>query len=351
MSALEIDHVTVFQSGVDEYVAYRIPAVETAPDGTLLAFAEARKRNLGDPGHEGQEIDLVLRRSSDGGVTWSRMQVIEAPGDFWSAANPATVVDRDRGRIWLMYVRCRPGAGSGVARPRTDDVRNLARTSDDNGRTWSEPIDLTEVFRDLHDDRWRCTIPGPGGAVQDRGGRLVFPCWKCEPRENFAVISTDHGRTWKRSDFVPGSVHGNENQLVVLSDGHLLMDIRQSEGEHRWFTRSDDGGTTWTAPRVGIAVSPVACAIKRVPLLFGGRKQEGVLWTGPGGPGRRNLIARVSRDDGLTFDGPRLICASMAAYSDLTVLEDGTAGVLWEKGKESPYETLTFTVLPTGSLV
>jgi sialidase-1 len=99
-------HVDVYVSGKDGYTGYRIPAIETAPDGSLLAFAEARKHNLSDPGGKGQEIDLVLKRSTDGGATWSAMKLIEHSGEFWSSANPATVVDRGNGRVWVFYLRC-----------------------------------------------------------------------------------------------------------------------------------------------------------------------------------------------------------------------------------------------------
>ncbi len=91
----------VFVSGIDGYHTYRIPAIETAPDGSLLAFAEARKYSAADPGSEKQEIHLVFKRSTDNGVTWSRMKIIEDPGELCSAANPATLVDHSNSRVWL----------------------------------------------------------------------------------------------------------------------------------------------------------------------------------------------------------------------------------------------------------
>ena len=157
-----LKHVDVFTSGTGGYAGYRIPAIETAADGSLLALAEARKHDLQDPGGKGQEIDLVLKRSTDGGATWSTMRVIEHSGEFFSSANPATVVDRQSGRVWLFYLRCKPGRGTFAARPGTDDVMNLARYSDDHGRTWSEPIDQTAVARDMKDKQWRISVPGPG---------------------------------------------------------------------------------------------------------------------------------------------------------------------------------------------
>jgi len=97
--------------------AARIPAIETAPDGSLLAFAEARKYTLDDPGFGKQDIDLVLRRSTDQGQTWSPMRVIEDPGELWSAANPTTVVDRQTGQVWVFYLRCKPARNTDTARP------------------------------------------------------------------------------------------------------------------------------------------------------------------------------------------------------------------------------------------
>jgi sialidase-1 len=342
-AAAPIENADVFVERVGGYFAYRIPALETAQDGTLLAFAEARKYNLEDPGFGRQDIDLVLRRSTDGGRTWEPMQVIEDPGELWSAANPATVVDRTNGRVWLLYLRCKPQRNTHTARPGTDDSQVLARTSDDAGRTWSEPIDLTAVSRDFADPKWRVSVVGPGGMIQDRKGRLVAAIWKFEPFGNFALISGDHGKTWHRSAFVPGS--GDECQLVELTDGRLLMDIRQGKGPHRHLSTSRDGGETWSKPRPGVTVSPVACAIERYTSKAGGDDRDRILWTGPKGPGRQNLVVRISYDEGETFPVERPIAAGHAAYSDLSILKDRSVGVLWERGADHGYQTITFTRL------
>lgn len=342
-----LKHVDVFVSGKDGYVGYRIPAIETAPDGSLLAFAEARKYNFSDPGGKGQDIDLVLKRSTDGGATWSVMKIIEDSGKFWSSANPATVVDRQTGRIWVFYLRCKPGRNTDAARPGTDDAANLARTSDDNGVTWSEPIDQTKVARDMADPQWRISVPGPGGAIQDRKGRLIVPMWKVAPWGGFAIFSEDHGRTWQRGAIVPGKQGGDEDQLVELSDGRILLDIRQHGGPHRWMATSSDGGRTWSAPRPGVPVTPVCCAIERYTRKSAGDDCDRIVWTGPAGPGRSKLVVRTSVDEGLTFPYERVISEGPAAYSDLTVLKDKSVGVLWERGN---YRFITFTRLDRDSL-
>ena len=337
-----LKHVDVFISGADGYVAYRIPGIETAPDGSLLAFAEGRKYNLRDPGRKGQEIDLVLKRSTDGGNTWSAMKVIENSGEFWSSANPATVVDRQHGRVWVFYIRCKPHRNTDRARPGTDDVVNLARYSDDNGMNWTEPIDHTNVARNMADGNWRISVPGPGGAVQDRHGRLVVPMWKTAPKAAFAMFSEDHGRTWQRGAMVPGEQGGDEDQLVELADGDLLVDIRQVDGPNRWMATSHDGGRTWSAPRSGQMVTKVCCAMERYTLKSAGDDRNRILWTGPKGPGRNRLIVRTSYDEGLSFTNERLIADEPAAYSDLTILKDMSVGVLWERGN---YRSIAFTRL------
>jgi len=96
------------------------------------------------------------------------MTLLEHAGEFWSAANPATVVDRSNGRLWVVYLRSRPGCSTDTSRPGTDDMQTIARWSDNSGQSWSEPVDLTAVGRDLNDKAWRASVPGPGGAIQTR---------------------------------------------------------------------------------------------------------------------------------------------------------------------------------------
>jgi sialidase-1 len=144
---------------------------------------------------------------------------------------------------------------------------------------------------------------------------------------------------------VPGGEIGNEAELVELADGRVLFDIRQPSGPHRYRAVSADGGKTWSKPRPGEAVSPVACAIERWTLESAGAKRNRIVWTGPKGPKRTNLVARISYDEGRTFPVERQISTRHAAYSDLTLLPDKAVGVLWERGVERGYQFISFSRL------
>jgi len=350
-------HVDVFTSGREGYHTFRIPATATNPDGSLIAVVEGRKHNRSDPGHNDNDIDLVYKRSTDGGRSWSDLQVLDDPGDRWSACNPAAVVDRVTRQLWVFNCRTRPGRSSSTARPGTDDAQAWARYSKDNGLTWSKPVDLTQTARDV--ENWGSSFFGPGGAIQDRRGRLIVPLSRTTGRRDatgkvvggpwnaFVIYSEDHGRSWKRGGLLPKREWGNENQLVELADGRILMDVRQNAGPNRWRATSGDGGKTWVLPRSGPEVTRVACAIERYTLAAAGDDRNRILWTGPKGPGRKRLVVRISYDEGRTFTNERVISEEPAAYSDLTVLEDKSVGVLWERGG---YRAITFTRLDRGFL-
>jgi sialidase-1 len=277
------------------------------------------------------------------------MQIIEDPGALWSAANPAPILDRDTKRIWLFYLRCKPERSAvKTSRPGTDDTQLGLRWSDDNGLTWSDRIDLTSVSRDLNSTNWKSTVVGPAGVIQDRGGRLIAPAWKLLPWQNFAIFSEDHGKTWQRGGFVPGDEGGDESMLLELADGRLLMDTRQGgKGTHRWFSTSADGGKTWSARRPGLEVTPVCCAIKRWTLKSAGDDKNRIVWTGPKGPGRSNLVARVSYDESKTFGPEHMLYEGSAGYSCLSKLNDGTMGVLFEREKS---HFISLLQLPARSL-
>lgn len=180
--------------------------------------------------------------------------------------------------------------------------------------------------------------------IQTRTGRLVAPCWKFEPFMSFALYSDDQGKSWQRSSLIEG-IGGNECQLVECAGGDLLMDLRMETDKRRYQSSSRDGGTTWSDIRPGLPVTPVACAIEGYTLKASGDDRDRMIWTGPKGPDRQNLVLRISYDEGLTFPVERSISAGPAAYSDLTILKDRSVGLLWERGVTHGYQYITFTRL------
>jgi sialidase-1 len=349
-----VTHTDVFTAGTEGYHTFRIPAIVTAAGGSLLAFAEGRKENRSDPG--GGDIDLVLKRSADGGRTWSPLRILDDPGPGWAASNPTPVLDRQRRRVWVLFNRWEPGHGTGSSKPGTANNQTWARWSDNDGETWSEAVDLTRAARDY--DHWGAIFLGPGGAIQTRAGRLIVPAamrpdsfdfWisvggftgRTSLMRAYALFSDDHGATWWRGELVRAQT--DENQLVELADGAILMDARQGAGEHRWLAFSHDGGATWSDPVPGQNVTPICAAIERYSFPESNGRPGRILWTGPAGPGRRRLVVRLSEDEGQTFTAERVLYGGLAAYSDIAILADGTIGVLWERGVSQGYQYITFT--------
>ncbi len=166
-----------YTAGQDGYDTYRIPATVTTRKGTVLAFAEGRLNGAGDSGN----IDVVLRRSTDGGCTWGPLSVVAAGGGD-TRGNPAPVVDPKTGRI-VLVTSYNDGAVTeaqimrGEATPE-QSRRVFVQTSSgtEDGRSFSPPRDITPQTK-LPNWRWYAT--GPGHAVYltqgPHTGRIVIP--------------------------------------------------------------------------------------------------------------------------------------------------------------------------------
>ena len=329
----------VFVSGTEGYHTYRIPAIVLSTKGTLLAFCEGRKTGSSDAG----DIDLVLRRSSDGGKTWGKMQIVHEEGGAAkiTIGNPCPVVDRPSGTIWLPFCR--------------NNGRVFLTKSTDDGQTWAPPVELTS---DVKKPDWDWYATGPGHGIQLRSGRLLIPCdhrvrgaGKGEKTAGHSHVfySDDHGATWKLGGVTdPGM---NECESVELADGSILLSMRQYSGPKlRAFAASRDGGLSWSKPVLNPQVHCPVCqsSIQRFSLPAAG---AGVMvYSGPGGPGRTNMTVRLSRDEGKTWPVGKVIHAGPAAYSDLVTLPDGSIGCLYERGQRGSYERITFARFSVGWL-
>ena len=188
-------------------------------------------------------------------------------------------------------------------------------------------------------------VPGPGVGIQMRSGRLVIPCNHVIGAEvtNHVIYSDDHGKTWR----LGGSTDPNtdENQLVELADGSLLLNIRNyREKGHRGISMSKDGGLTWS-PVVSdpTLIEPVCMASLIRYTNSPPYTKNRLLFSNPATQTERiRMTIRVSYDEGKTWPVAKLLNAGPSGYSCLTVLPDMTIGCLYERGDRSSIEKLTF---------
>jgi sialidase-1 len=340
----------VFTSGQEGYHTFRIPATVVTPGGDVLAFAEGRKNSASDTG----DIDLVLKRSTDGGRTWSGLAVVWDDGAN-TCGNPCPVVDRQTGTIWLLLTWNRgDDAESRIIAQTSRDTRRVFVThSTDDGLNWAKPKEITDAAKLT---RWTWYATGPGAGIQiERGphrGRLVIPCDHIEAGTkryfSHVISSDDHGTTWKLGGSSPQD-QVNECEVVELTGNRLMLNMRNYDRTQR--TRqtaiSRDGGASWTDQRHAPELIEPICQASIRRFAWPADDQMGILlFSNPASTRRENMTVRLSKDDGQTWPAARLLHAGPAAYSCLVVLPDKTTGCLYECGEKSPYETITFARLP-----
>lgn len=337
-----VTQVEVYVAGQDGYHTYRIPAIVRTTKGTLLAFAEGRKHSARDWG----DIDVLVKRSADGGRTWSAQITVADFGED-TVGNPAPVVDRRTGTIWLLLTR-NPGDV-----PEKDILPGLAgptRTvwlthSRDDGRTWAPPIEITAQVKR---PEWSWYATGPVNGIQLRSGRLVIPCdhvvqADLSRRYSHVIYSDDGGRTWQLGGSAGPDC--NESTVVELSDGTLMLNMRSYAGKNRRAVSvSRDGGLTWSPPQLDEQLIEPVC---QASLIRVGRRTPAVLlFSNPASTRRINMTVKLSRDEGKSWSASRTIHEGPSAYSNLVELAGGMIGLLYERGDNSPYERITFARFP-----
>jgi sialidase-1 len=339
---VDLGEVAVFRSGEDGYHTFRIPALLRAADGALLAFCEGRKSSRQDHG----DIDLVVRRSEDGGRTWGPLQVVyEQGGDApITIGNPCPVLDAESGAIWLPFCR--------------DNRDVLVTQSSDGGRTWSAPVDITSQVKK---PGWSWYATGPGVGIQviqgKHKGRLVIPCDHREEIEgrgtkmSHAFYSDDHGRSWQLGASV--APHTDECQVAELADGSLLMNMRNywgreggkpEIGNRRAIARSTDGAATWEPLDFDLMLIEPVCqaSLIRISKETDGASAGALVFANPASTTKRErMTVRLSTDDGKSWPWALVVHAGPAAYSSLAA-DGNDVLLLYEGGEENAYETIRF---------
>jgi len=352
--ASPLDLVDVYTSGEGGYHTYRIPSLLRTPEGALLAFAEGRSASRSDAG----DIDLLVKRSADGGRTWSDAQVIWDDGPN-TCGNPCPVVDRETGTIHLLMTR---NLGHDTEREIIDQTSDGTRTvwtttSADDGRTWSTPREITDGAKP---DDWTWYATGPGVGIQlehgEHAGRLVIPCDHIEAGtkkySSHVIYSDDHGVTWRLGGSSPVD-QVNECQVVEFDDARLMLNMRNYDRSQRTraVCESRDGGMTWTGFRHDPALIEPICqaSLIRAPVA-GGR--DALLFSNPASRDARvNMTVRASFDEGQTWPIAIPVWEGPSAYSCLAPLDGGDVGLLFERGEQHPYERITFATIPGRALV
>jgi len=354
-SVVQAQPEPLFTSGQGGYTCYRIPALVAWGEGTLLSFAEGRADNCADFGN----VDILMRKSVDGGKNWSAAQVVADNGAL-QAGNPTPVLDTfdpqfPGGRLFLFY---NTGTASeydtrmGLGRRRAYYI-----TSTDQGETWSEPTEISsQIHFDVHSDRpqvdARTLAFAPGHALQFSSGtykgRIFVPTNHSTgpPQEGFkdyqtyGAFSDDHGKTWAVSEDL-GVPSSNEAMAAQIAQDELLLLVRMQNSEYRrkLLARSRDGGASWDTKWLSDELTTPMCqsAIMHCEDL------AKTFHLGPADTtARAHLTLWSSTDKGRSWQVEQEVFEGSSAYSDLVYLGNGRLGVFYER---NDYEEIVFEVV------
>jgi sialidase-1 len=360
-----LEKADLFESGKDGYVLYRIPGIVVTAKGTVLAYCEARKSDKGDWG----TIDILLRRSTDGGKTFGEPQKIaDVPGP--KTKNPVALAQKLADPADVTYNNPVAFVDQQASSGRKSVVhflfcleymRCFYIRSEDDGISFTRPVEITATFDKFRPEYdWKVLATGPAHGIQLNSGRLLVPVWLSlgtgghahRPSVTSTIYSDDHGQTWHRGEIaVPDTaewIFPNETVACELSDGRVMLNVRsESKAQRRLVTTSKDGATGWTTPKFQEELLEPICMGSLV-VYSRARKggQNQLLFANPHNlaredgkeePGksrdRKNLTIKFSEDDGQTWPISRSIEPGYSAYSDLAVMPDCTILCFYERGQ------------------
>jgi sialidase-1 len=316
---------TLFKGGTYDTHTFGIPAIVTAKNGDVIVACDARRDNSKDLKWV-RDIDIVYRRSTDNGQTWEDLQVMYEFGEGRPASDPSLVLDRVTGEIFCFFNFMDQDKAPG-------EFRLYVQSSTDHGQTWGEPRDITEEITPADWPRKNFKFITSGRAMQTEDGRIVHTLVNLQKGLHL-FQSRDHGKSWEMLD--PAIRPANESKVIELADGRWMLNARVNGAGFRWVHVSDDQGQTWTDYREDQLVDPGCNAsIIRYTRKKDGFAKDRLLFSNANAFGaRKNLAVRISYDEGETWSEGRVLDPGVSMYSDMTVLEDGSIGLVYEPDRK-----------------
>ena len=337
----QLEQTVLFQARQGGYHSYRIPGLTVTSSGMILAYCEARKDNPWDYG----DIDLLLRRSTDRGKTWSAPTNVVDQGRH-AAHNAVLIADRASKDVHFLYC--------------VDYLRCFYCKSTDEGATFGKPVEITSVFEEYRREYdWKLIATGPGHGLRLASGRLLVPAWLSTSKEqrptmSSVIYSDDGGQHWNRGPMVvrDGDGQGIENPmepiLVELQNGRVMFNVRNaSKPERRAISISPDGVRDWSPFRFDPGLREPFCMASLCSMPS--RPSEPfapLVWANPdnltrsgqpgtanvGGHDRKRLTIKLSTDEGKTWPVSRVLEPSWSGYSHLATDADRSIYCLYESG-------------------
>ena len=360
-----LEKMDLFEAGKGGHKLYRIPGLVVTARGTIVAYGEARKYT----GLDWDDIEILLRRSTDGGKSWSEPQTLPHP-EGRLERNPAALANAELARRAPLVRKGQIAFNNPVAIADRDGpvhflycvdyYRCFYLRSDDDGATFSKPVEITSTFAEFRKDYDANVIAiGPAHGIQLKNGRLLVPVWLStgkgdnvhKPSVVATIYSDDRGKTWRRGDIVANETDPltvpSETVAVELTDGRVMLNMRnQSKANRRAVAFSPDGATRWTRPVFDEALKEPICMASLCRLSDKGKQdRDRLLFANPdnllrngkeGAPGtmrdRKNLTVKLSYDEGKNWPVARVLEPGTSGYCDLAVGPDGTLYCLYERG-------------------
>ena len=333
--------VSLFSSDVESGIAcYRIPALTTAPNGDLIAAIDERVQSCGDI-KINKDINIVIRRSSDNGQTWAPIEkVIDYPFGQ-SASDPSFIVDNTAKIIFMFF--------NYIDSDMEKDVFYFKVTkSTDNGKTWSEPVDITsQITKSDWQSDFKFITSGNG--IQTRNGKLLHTIVNLQ-KGLFVFGSDNHGDDWYLLD--KSISPADESKIVELNNNILMINSRVNGAGNRYVHTSADNGISWnTTPEPALPDPGCNASIIRYSSTEDGDDKDRLIFSNANNSdARNNMTIRISYDEGKTWSAGKSIYVGSSAYSSLTILKNGDIGLFFERNnyKDNVFVALSIDWLTYG---